>query len=176
MRDDRVNGLFGRVALVLAVSWTAIAAPGCSELPTEPADVSQMTVRGITLADWTADGYSSAQALVAVDDIALLGANALPIVVTLYQNNATDNEPRVDPQLTPTETSVADIIVRAQARSLGVSLKIHIDLYDGEWRGQIAPSNPGLWFENYKKAMAPWVVLADALDVPMAGCALDLGP
>ena len=165
MRNDHVNGLFGRVALVLVVSWTSIAAPGCSELPTEPADASQMTVRGITLADWTADGYSSAQALAAVDDIALLGANALPIVVTLYQSNTADNEPRVDPQLTPTPTSVGDIIVRAQSRNLGVSLKIHIDLYDGEWRGKIAPSNPDLWFENYNKIISFWVVFADALGV-----------
>ncbi len=165
MRHDWGNGLFGRVALALVVSWAVSAAPGCGELPNGPADASQMIIRGVTLAEWTADGYRSAQALAAVDQIASLGANTLPIVVTVYQSNVADNEPRVDAELTPTRTSVADVILKAQSRDLAVSLKIHVDLYNGEWRGKIAPSNPGLWFDNYKKVISPWVGLAEAMGI-----------
>jgi hypothetical protein len=165
MRHDRGIGLFGRLALTLVVCWAVGAVPGCIELPNGPADASQMIIRGVTLADWTEDGYSSAQALAAVDQIASLGANTLTIVVTLYQSNTANNEPHADPQLTPTQIAVADIVLRAQSRDLAVSLKIHVDLYDGEWRGRIAPSNPGLWFDNYNQAISPWVGLANAMSI-----------
>jgi hypothetical protein len=45
---------------VLVVAVLAVAA--CTDLPTEPANTSDMLVRGITLADWTADGYGTREA------------------------------------------------------------------------------------------------------------------
>jgi hypothetical protein len=138
---------------------------GCSELPTEPADTSQTTIRGVTLADWTPDGYSTPQAASAVDRIAAVGANTIPIIVTVYQTDVNDNNPRNDGQRTPTQSSVADIVLKAKSLQLRVSLKIHIDLYNGEWRGHIKPSDPALWFDNYTTLVVAWAVLADAMGV-----------
>jgi len=124
-----------------------------------------MTVRGVTLVDWTADGYSSAQASTAVDQVATLGANTLTVLVTAYQNNVSDNNPMADNQRTPSQASVADIILKAKSLQLFVSLKVHVDLYDGEWRGHIKPANPDLWFENYTNLIGAWATLAEAMGV-----------
>ena len=147
------------------VALLVCASAGCSELPSGPADTAQMTVRGITLADWTADGYSTANALTAVDRIALTGANTMPIVVTLYQSGRNADTPAIDPQRTPSQSAVADAVLQARARYMRVSLKIHIDLDTGEWRGLIEPNNPGLWFDNYWIAVAPWVSFADGMGI-----------
>jgi hypothetical protein len=115
-----------------------------------------MDVRGVTLADWTPDGYGRPAALASVDRIAGLGANRLVIVVTAYQNRTTDNTVTTDPGRTPEESAVAQAAARAADRGLDVVVKLHVDLYGGEWRGNIRPSDPPAWFESYGAFVARW--------------------
>jgi hypothetical protein len=136
------------VYAVTALSLSAWFA-GCTELPTEPAAAAGMVVRGVTLADWTSSGYGRPSAMAAVDRIAAAGANRLVIVVTAYQNRTSDNIVRTDPNRTPTGSAVAVAAARAATQGLEVAVKLHVDLYGGEWRGNIRPSNPTAWFESY---------------------------
>jgi Glycoside Hydrolase Family 113 len=151
--------------LPMAILAMFVVAPGCSESPSGPADTGQMVVRGVTLADWSADGYSTPSALAAVDRIARTGANTMPIVITLYQAGRNDNNPSVDPQRTPSQSSISDVVLRARSRELRVSLKIHVDLDTGEWRGLIEPTDAARWFSNYELAIAPWISFADAMGI-----------
>lgn len=154
-----------RRQLLPVIAAVLVGVSACSESPSGPADASQMTVRGVTLADWSADGYSTPAALSSVDRIALSGANTLPIIVTLYQAGRNDSDPSADPQRTPSQSSVADAVLRARSRLLQVSLKIHVDLNTGEWRGLIEPNDPAQWFSNYLLALTPWVSFADAMGI-----------
>lgn len=151
-------------ARTLLIAGMLACLAGCSDLPNQPADAARMTIRGITLADWTATGYTTPQALAQVDRIAADGANMLPIVVTVYQDALSANDPAADAGLTPTDSSVAQLIFAAKTRSvpLGVSLKLHVDLYDGQWRGHISPSNPTQWFASYGAIVRQWAILAEA--------------
>jgi hypothetical protein len=163
--QHRLKARLPRRVLFVLVTMSLGATLGCDELPTGPADATQMTVRGVTLADWSVDGYSTPAAFSAVDRIALAGANTMPVVVTLYQAGRNDNAPVADPQRTPSQSAVADVILHARSRGLQISLKIHVDLDTGEWRGLAEPSDPVAWFDNYRVAIAPWVSLADAMSV-----------
>ncbi|MDH3216610.1 MAG: hypothetical protein OEN01_09995 [Candidatus Krumholzibacteria bacterium] len=137
---------------------------GCSDLPFLPAAASRMEVKGITLADWTAGGYSTAAAAAAVDRIAMTGANTLPVVITAYQTDVAANEVRVDNQLTPTQASLTPIVLQVQSLSapLELVLKPHVDVDTGAWRGGISPSDPARWFESYRAFLLPWAAQAEA--------------
>jgi hypothetical protein len=157
----------GWVCLAGAVAWGSI---GCSDLPTGPAEASFTSVRGMSFADWTPDGYGKPQALAEVDLIAATGANTMVIIVTAYQRDREADEIREDPQKTPTDVSVTSAITRwkppggAQA-DRKVCIKPHIDLDDGEWRGKISPRNPSAWFESYRQFLIAWATLAGILEV-----------
>jgi len=137
---------------------------GCSDLPTGPADNSGMRVRGVTLADWTSDGYASASASAAVGEIASLGANRIVIVVTAYQGRVTDSSIRVDPRRTATEAAVRQAADRARTHRLQVAIKLHVDVDSGDWRGNIRPADVTGWFFSYGAWVEQW-----------AGVAADLG-
>ena len=128
----------------------------CTDLPTGPADVPQNKVRGFTLADWSANGYSRPSSMAAIGDIAGVGATRLVLIVTFYQRTRVDNTVRSDSQKTPSETSIADAASRAAAEGLDVVLKLHVDLDNGEWRGNIQPSDPQLWFQSYGDRVLRW--------------------
>ncbi len=149
--------------LCLVAAFLLCLASACSELPTGPAKASRMATKGVTLADWSAAGYSTAEASAAVDRIFLAGANALTVIVTLYQDGLRADEPMTDPQRTPTPSSVADIVLKAKSLELQVSVKIHVDLYDGRWRGLIDPPDPSRWFEAYGRLLEPWTSLAETM-------------
>jgi hypothetical protein len=155
------------------VGWAAgvgaclVAVSSCNDLPVAPADVPNMQVRGITLADWTADGYSLPAADVAVDRIAQTGANVLTIIVTAYQANVRSSAVRVDAQRTPTTQSVAQVILKARSigGQLAIAIKPHVDVDTGEWRGRIAPADAEAWFDSYGSFIATWADFAQSMGV-----------
>jgi hypothetical protein len=115
-----------------------------------------MRVRGVTLVDWTANGYSRPSALAAVDEIAGLGASELVIVVTVYQQRTSDNAVRVDLDKTPTPGAVSSVATRAISRGMNVVVKLHVDLDNGDWRGTIGPMDPASWFDSYGAFVGQW--------------------
>ena len=104
-----------RIVPFVRLSGLALLAmfASCSDLPTGPADTGSMATRGVTLADWTADGYASASAQSAIRDIARTGANTLVIIVTAYQDDASGSAVSIDPLRTPTPSVVATAIATA---------------------------------------------------------------
>lgn len=145
---------------------------GCTDLPTGPADGSRVAVKGITLADWTASGYRSADA--AVTDIAATGANTLAIVITAYQTDTAASAVRSDNERTPSAVAVASVTSFAKSLPipLRVVLKFHVDVDTGEWRGHISPADPGAWFNSYRRFLAPYLVLTDFVDQIVVGTEL----
>ncbi|UCG52581.1 MAG: hypothetical protein JSW58_03260 [Candidatus Latescibacterota bacterium] len=161
MNQKTILGLLGAVGVSL------VAVFGCSELPTGPADSNRMPVKGITLVDWTSNGYETPESLTQINDISLLGANMVTFIVTVYQSDSRASEFRVDPDKTPTQTAIANAIVRAKSLSfpLEVSIKPHIDLDNGDWRGDISPRDPAHWFDQYKAFIVDWARFAEAMRV-----------
>jgi hypothetical protein len=145
---------------LVAFLFVASIAGGCTDLPTGPAGVPAMSVRGVTLADWTADGYGRTSAVTAVDHIADLGASRVVIVVTAYQSRATDSTVRTDPTRTPTEAAVEQSASRAVALGLEVCVKLHVDVDTGDWRGSIRPADPSAWFSSYASFVDRWAEFA----------------
>jgi len=144
---------------------SVVVLSGCGESPTGPADTRDMSVRGMTLVDWSRDGYSNNPA--EVDAIHATGSNALAVLITLYQADASASVVRADNQKTPSQQAFADAVLEATkfAPPMRTLLKVHVDLDDGEWRGTIDPSDPAAWFRSYGAALASWAGLAEQLGV-----------
>lgn len=154
-----------RVNVASLLSAVAIALASCSNLPSGPANTSEMAVRGVTLVDWTANGYSSASAEVV--GIEAAGANTLAILVTAYQVHSASDTIRSDTARTPTQSSVADVILQARSLTtpLRIAIKLHVDVDSGEWRGTISPPDAGRWFGSYGDFVLAWASLANQLQV-----------
>jgi hypothetical protein len=157
--------MFARTAFILTAGLILVTPQGCTNLPSGPASTPAATVRGVTLADWTPDGYARPSALVAIDDIAALGANTVVLIVTAYQPTIRSNRVTSSRERTPTATAVTAAISRARARGLDVVLKLHVDVESGEWRGRIAPEDPETWFASYGAFVDSWTRTAANLRV-----------
>ena len=148
------------IRALLALMMTGAGAIGCEKTPVSPASSRPGGIRAITLVDWTADGYARPEADASIQALAATGANTMVITVTAYQSGPTSNVVRAFDPRTPTPASVAQAIAQAQARGLVVSIKPHVDLDDGTWRGRIDPAAPGEWFDSYREFLLAWAAFA----------------
>lgn len=149
---------------VFVVTLASLALASCTRLPNGPARAFGPPVRGVIVVDWTADGYAQPSALAVLDAIAAAGVNTVTFVVTGYQADAKSSAMRASDPRTPTAGAVRQLAEAAAARGLAVTLKPHVDLDDGRWRGAIEPPDPAAWFVAYRAFLLPWARLADSLD------------
>jgi len=156
---------WSRAAFVLGGIALLGTAPGCAELPTRPAERFAPPVRGITIVDWTANGYATPTASVSLGTLSAAGANTVVVLVTGYQADAHAEAVRESDPRTPTPASVQQLVGAARALGLRVVIKPHVDLDDGAWRGHIGPANPAEWFDSYRAFVVPWASLAQSLGV-----------
>jgi glycosyl hydrolase family 113 len=156
--------LWPRPGLVTGAAALLITFCACTKLPTAPVRRFAPAVRGMTLVDWTADGYGTATAQTSLDALAATGANTVVILVTFYQSTRTASQVRGDDPRTPTQAAIQQIVSAARARGLRVALKLHVDVDDGSWRGHITPSDPASWFSSYRALVLSWAGLAQSLN------------
>lgn len=141
----------------------ALGLAGCQHLPTQPADFPSSAIRGITLVDWSPNGYSRRSADSALGGIAAVGATHVAIIVTAYQSNQSANRVKIDSARSPTLEAVSIAMMKGKALGLRVVLKPHVDLDDGTWRGRIDPSDPAEWFETYNQFLSPLASRAESV-------------
>ncbi len=119
---------------------------------------------GLTIPSWEADGYRSPELPLILDKVKALGLRRVTFIVTWYQSSLSDSA--FGPSdVTPTDDALRVAISEARTRGLAVALKPHIDLPDDTWRGDIRPSDPGLWFGTYQEFIIRYASLAQTAGV-----------
>lgn len=151
-----------RGVLVLA-ALTALGQQSCEQLPSGPGSASEVALRGITLAEWSHDGYSAPDADAAIARIRSLGSTHVMLLVTAYQDTRASNEVETDPELTPSATSLRDAAAAAASEGLLLAVKPHVDVRDGSGRSSIEPADPARWFESYRAYLLPLAELAESV-------------
>src|ERR1051325_3298909 len=93
---------------VLKLSWglclcliSFLAA--CEHLPDEAGGSHPASIRGITLVDWSPNGYTRATSDSALRAIASIGATHVTVIVTAYQSSQTSDRVQIDSTRTPTQ-------------------------------------------------------------------------
>jgi len=151
----------------LLLILTMLVAIGCGTQPTPPMDSEPKAVTAVTLADWTQTGYSRQSSRTAIEDIGVIGASHLFIIVTAYQVSATASQLRTDVVLTPSRQAVRQALSWAGDAGLAGAIKLHIISEDGAPTGDVRPANPTLWFDSYWQFLQPWAQLAEVAGTPL---------
>ncbi|HEV3032318.1 MAG TPA: hypothetical protein VG319_11790 [Polyangia bacterium] len=135
--------------------------------PASPADASAAAEpaarqRGVALGMFAEDVSFSYGGLLA--EIVALGATHVALVVPLYQTDGASDDLHLDTRLSPTLALVAETIRAARRDGLQATLFPIVRLSApraGEWRGTLAPRDPGAWFRRYGEVLGSLAALAE---------------
>ncbi|MHA6252942.1 glycoside hydrolase family 113 [Oceanobacillus sp. CAU 1775] len=95
-----------------------------------------------------------------------LGINSVALNFPFYQSDWQANEVFANPELTPTNAELLEIINIAHDSGLSVMIRPIMDeqvfLSKGRWRGQIKPKDPASWFDSYQALILNYATLAES--------------
>lgn len=156
MKLMTVRKSLGIVALTLvAFAASTSVAGAASTLPST-------WQRSMNFTAWTADGYGTDAARQSLRDLAALGTNRIVLTPTWYMDTAASNSVAPDPAKTPTDASLRSVMSDARSLGMRVTLKPHVDVRDGTFRGAIAPADRTAWFGSYGAMLSHYAHLARA--------------
>ncbi|WP_210497298.1 glycoside hydrolase family 113 [Microvirga antarctica] len=125
------------------------------------------TWEGISLPSYWGGNWGSATADVAFDQIRDTGASSVAIIPNFYMDNKTSNTMGLRANQSETLAQTKAAMLDVTSRGMNVMLKPHVESGDGTWRAEIAPSDPNLWFANYKAMMLQYAALAQETHAPL---------
>jgi hypothetical protein len=116
--------------------------------------------RGANFNTYTPGAYGTAGADASLARLQSDGNDSVAIVTTWYQSKTTSNSIAPDPTRSPTDASVVHAMERARALGLKVTLKPHVNVNDGTWRGLIMPTDGAAWWASYRAMINHYANLA----------------
>jgi Glycoside Hydrolase Family 113 len=164
------HGVPSRLAAVATLTLLTACGGGGSPstpTPTPPPGGAGFTYNGITHVSWWHDEYGYPAASTSRSALASTGAGWAGLLVTWYMDTKSSNTIAAHPDQSNDDDVVRRAIDEMHALGLKVMLKPHVDVRDGTWRAQIAPTDPGLWFESYTAFMDHYVAIAAEKNVAM---------
>jgi hypothetical protein len=157
------------------VSFTLIVNPGYSR---DETNKNLLQDEGGIIRSWWSTDYDSdamEQTLLKMHD---MGLESITLMTTYYQGNKNSTSISVDAQKTPNESGLEKVIKRSKELGFKIRLKPHVDLYSGEWRGEISFDNESDWmawfgsYESYINHMAEFAE-KNKVDMLVIGTELD---
>src|SRR6185503_2477896 len=121
--------------------------------------------RGVTLTGYDRDAYARPEARKALRATVSLGADWITLTPAWYQDKASSSRMRPSPERTPSAESVEEIIDEARDLHLDVTLKPHLNLLHGGFRGEISPKHVDAWFRSYGRMIDFYADLASRTGV-----------
>ena len=121
---------------------------------------------GASIPSWWVNTYETTggAALAALADT---GANFVGLTPTWYQDTLTSNAIEADADKTASDAGLVRMIADAHAADMLVMLKPHVDVWDGSWRGFIAPGDVDAWFASYENFIVHYAEIAQANQVEL---------
>jgi hypothetical protein len=126
-----------------------------------PRQANPQKQRGVALGLFAEDVSFSYGPL--LEEIAALGATHVSLVVPLYQTHGASVKLRLHTRLSPTIGATAEAVRAAHRAGLEVTLFPIVRLEaprPGEWRGTLAPTDRGAWFESYQSVLGDLAAVA----------------
>lgn len=148
------------VALSLLVTFAVFSAP----LPAQAAVADWQ--QGVTIRPVSQTDFSSEEFKASLRELVATGATHVGLVVPYYQSDrfSTDIHANFN---TPTDEALVDAIEYAHSLGLSVTLKMHLESFDGWWRAHINPGDRDTWYANYGSRLNHLADIAEANGVEM---------
>ena len=140
--------------MVVAVLFCLGGCGGGGESPSSPTptptpQAGRFEYGGVTHVAWWHDEYATPAGTDARRALAGTGVRWAGVLNTWYMERRNANGIRPLADRSNDDDAVRRAIDEMHALGLKVMLKPHVDVEDGTWRGQIAPTDPARWFESY---------------------------
>lgn len=117
--------------------------------------------RGVSLTAYGRTEYEDPDAARALRAASELGAERVALTPAWYQPGPRSAAIRPHPERTPSAESVEATIERARDMNMEVTLKPHLNLRRGTYRGAIAPRHVARWFASYERMLLFYADLAE---------------
>jgi hypothetical protein len=151
---------------LLAACGGSSGGPSPAPTPTPPAG-RVFEYNGVTHVSWWHDEYGYPAGGDARRTLAATGAGWMGLLTTWYMPTRSSSTIARDPDRSNDDDVVRRAIDEAHALGLKVMLKPHVDVKDGTWRAQIAPSDTGAWFDSYAAFIEHHAAIAAEKNVAM---------
>jgi hypothetical protein len=109
-----------------------------------------------------------------LDELHRTGANFAALIDTWYMAYPTSTVIFSDAMMTHTDHEITRTIQEIHDRGMGVLLKPHVDVLDGTWRGNIAPSDPVAWCSSYRSFITHFAEIAQKAGVEVLSVGTEL--
>jgi hypothetical protein len=146
-------------ALALGLPPPSSPPPDSAPPPLPPANPQKQ--RGVALGLFAEDVSFSYVPL--LEEITALGASHVALVVPMYQPHGASSKLRWHTRLSPTMGATAEAVRAAHRAGLDVTLFPIVRLEApraGEWRGNLAPEDPDVWFDSYQSLLGDLAAVA----------------
>lgn len=132
------------LALIVGVVGPSISAAGpAAALPAN-------WIKGVNMIGYLPDPYKLSNQRDAIGSWQSVGGNAIALAPRWFMDGPTSTDMAADPNFgTPSDESLIAAIDEAHRQGLRVMLRPYVDVRDGSWRGEIAPTNTATWFASY---------------------------
>jgi hypothetical protein len=165
------TGLFSAPGTTGSVTITATSTADSTKSGSVTATITQapqansgFVYKGITHVSWSNGEYNSSAGTSAQDAMAATGGSWAGVLATQYMATKTSTTIATP---TPSDADVIAAIQEFHAKGLKVMLKPHVDVTDGTWRGQIAPSDTAAWFQSFTTFITHYAQIAQNNNVEM---------
>lgn len=122
---------------------------------------------GVNLTAYTRDGYSEPKVREMIGTLAGLGSTAITVVPTWYMADPWANVIAPDPEKTPSDESLAEVVGWIREAGMQAVVKPHVDVLDESYRGEIQPSDRDRWFRSYGEFIDHYATLATSTSADM---------
>jgi hypothetical protein len=141
------------------VTRTVVATP-------QPPIRSGMT-RGANVTAYSADALTAPAATQALAALRATGATEIVFPVLWFQDSKTSTELQPDALQTPSDASLLAAARAAKAQGFTIAFAPHVNVRDGTFRGEIAPSSKASWFASYAVMVDHYAELAATADADL---------
>ena len=106
--------------------------------------------RGANVTSWWHDTYEQPEALAQLSALRATGTTHVAVITTWYMDDRSSSAISPDTLKTPSDAGIVRLATFARGLGMNVILKPHVDVRDGTFRGEIAPTDPAQWFASYQ--------------------------
>ncbi|MBU1084599.1 MAG: glycoside hydrolase [Candidatus Omnitrophota bacterium] len=127
--------------------------------------------KGMCYVTWDKDQFASKYSDESLAKLASMGVEYVSVCITHYQEKY-DSTKIIETERTPSKKSIKHVIGKSHELGMNIMMKPHIDLIDkGDgtyWRADIGSATEKgwtKWFEEYRKFILAYAVMAEKMDV-----------
>lgn len=133
--------------------------------PNSSCDAATTKRHGVNFTCWYPGCFQDGETGASLDAVHAIGGNWLAIVMTWYQATPSATTISEHPQKSPTADDLRSVVALARSKGFHILLKPHVDVIDGSWRGDVAPTNLGAWQASYRSFLLSEARLAEELGI-----------